>query len=51
MKISKIIVPSNVYLVEIVSDKYLNDENKYEDALAILIKYCKNGIFDRNIVW
>lgn len=34
-----------------------SDENhsgylkQYEDSLAILLKYCKNSILDRNIVW
>ncbi len=34
-----------------------SDENhsgyvrQYEDALAVLINYCKNGTVDRNIVW
>lgn len=46
MKISKIIVPSDVYLVEIVSDKYLNDENKYEDNHMVIFLDKDGAIVD-----
>ena len=38
-------------IAEETDENYSGYKKQYEDALAILIKFCKNGIFDRNIVW
>lgn len=41
-----------MYAIADESDEnYSGYKKQYEDALAVLLKYCKNGIFDKNIIW
>ena len=32
-------------------ENYSGYKQQYEDALDVLIEYCRNGVVDRNIVW
>lgn len=38
-------------IAEPTDENYAGYERQYEDALAVLLKYCKNGLVDKNIVW
>lgn len=38
-------------IAEPTDENYPGYEKQYEDALAVLLKYCKNGLVDKNIVW
>ena len=38
-------------IAEPTDENYAGYEKQYEDALAVLLKYCKNGLVDKNIVW
>lgn len=41
-----------MYAIADESDEnYSGYKQQYEDALATLIKYCRNSIVDRNIIW
>lgn len=38
-------------IAEETDENYSAYKKQYEDALMVLLKYCRNGSIDRNIVW
>lgn len=41
-----------IYAIADESDEnHSGYEKQYEDSLAILLKYCKNGLMDKSLVW